>query len=291
MRWSRINYSFLTTLDFSNYNGPVSIQFSSSEVQLYYLMTSKGHILSLEDGFETLKGYNVIFVGEDHDSRLAHEAELALLTGLSERDTNLVLALEMFERDVQDALDFYLKGTIPEEKFLELTRPWPNYQEDYRPLVELAKGKGISVIAANVPRRAAAAVAMANKVSPKVVGPDSIYLPKALHLDSKQYYKNFVANMEMMPHAAPMKGMNVRGLFKAQVLKDAVMAASLEPFLNRHILFCCGHFHSDYHLGIPYQLQKNHPELRIAVIAFASSVENLLMKDRSRIADFIWIDE
>ncbi len=254
-------------------------------------MTQKGHILSLEEGFETLRGYDVIFVGEDHDLRLAHEAELTLLTGLSERDPNLVLALEMFERDVQDALDSYLKGTIPEERFLELTRPWPNYQEDYRPLVELAKTMGISVIAANVPRRAAAAVARVNKVTSKVVGPDSIYLPSTLHYESKEYYKRFVAEMETMPHSVPMKGMNVRGLFKAQVLKDAVMAASLEPFLNRRILFCCGHFHSDYHLGIPYQLQKNHPELKITVVAFAPSVENLPMKDRSRIADFIWIDE
>jgi uncharacterized iron-regulated protein len=258
---------------------------------MYYLMTHKGYILSLEDGFETLKDYDVIFIGEDHDSRLAHEAELTLLTGLSERDPNLVLALEMFERDIQDILDAYLRREISEEKFLEQSGPWPNYQEDYRPLVEFAKGKGIPVIAANVPRRAAAAVAMANRVSSKVVGADSIYLPATLHYESKEYYKRFVTDMETMPHSAPMKGMNVRGLFKAQVLKDAVMAASLEPFLNRHILFCCGHFHSDYHLGIPYQLQKNHPELKIAVVAFAPSVEDLPMKDRSRIADFIWIDE
>jgi uncharacterized iron-regulated protein len=254
-------------------------------------MTRKGYILSLEDGFETLKGYDVIFVGEDHDSRIAHEAELIILTELAGRDPNLVLALEMFERDVQDILDAYLKGEISEDRFLEQSRPWPNYQEDYRPLLELAKTKGIPVIAANVPRRVAAAVAMANKVSSKVVGTDSIYLPKALHYDSKEYYKHFVADMETMPHSTPMKGMNVRGLFKAQVLKDAVMAASLGSLLDRRILFCCGHFHSDYHLGIPYQLQKNHPELRVAVIAFAPSVENLPMKDRSRIADFIWIDE
>ena len=97
--------------------------------------------------------------------------------------------------------------------------------------------------------------------------------------------------MVEMPHHTPMKAMNVNGLFKAQVLKDAVMAASLESFLDRRILFCCGHFHSDYHLGIPYQLQKNHPELKTAVITFGSSVEDLLMKDRSRVADFIWIDE
>ena len=254
-------------------------------------MTNKGKILLLEEFFQTLMGYQIVFVGEVHDSREAHEAELTILTELSERDASLVLALEMFERDVQESLDAYLRGTMPEESFLELSRPWPNYQEDYRPLIEFARLKGIPVIAANVPRRAAAAVAIANKVSPKVVGRDSIYLPNTLHLTSKEYYKRFVASMEVMPHSTPMKGINVKGLYKAQVLKDAVMASSLEPFLNHRILFCCGHFHSDYHLGIPYQLQKNHPELKVTVITFASYVGDLPMKERSRIGDFIWLEE
>jgi uncharacterized iron-regulated protein len=60
--------------------------------------------------------------------------------------------------------------------------------------------------------------------------------------------------------------------------------------LDCRILFCCGHFHSDYHLGIPYQLRKNHPGLKIAVITFSSTVEELPMKDRSRVADFIWLE-
>ena len=88
-----------------------------------------------------------------------------------------------------------------------------------------------------------------------------------------------------------MKGKKVGGLYKAQVLKDAVMAGALELYLDRRVLFCCGHFHSDYHLGIPYQLRKNHPDLKIAVITMAAAVEDLLMKDRSRIGDFIWINE
>jgi uncharacterized iron-regulated protein len=255
-----------------------------------YLM-KKGSLYDMEDSFDILMDYSVIFIGEEHSSRISHDAELTILKGLAERDSSLVLALEMFERDVQETLDAYLKGTIPEDKFLELSRPWPNYLEDYRPLIEFAKKKGIPVIAANVPRRAAAAVAMANKVSPDVVGEDNIYLPKKLHLKSKEYYKHFVSSMEEMPHSTPMKDMNVDGLYKAQVLKDAVMAASIEPFLDRRILFCCGHFHSDYHLGIPYQLQKNHPELKIAVVTFASYVGDLPMKERSRIGDFIWVEE
>ena len=255
-----------------------------------YLM-KKGFLYDMEDSFDILMDYGVIFIGEEHESRVSHNAELTILKGLAGRDSKLVLALEMFERDVQDILDAYLRGTIPEDKFLEQARPWPNYLEDYRPLIEFAKKKGIPVIAANVPRRAAAAVAMANKVSPDVMGEDSIYLSKKLHLKSKEYYKHFISSLEEMPHSAPMKDMNVDGLYKAQILKDAVMAASIEPFLDRRTLFCCGHFHSDYHLGIPYQLQKNHPELKVAVVTFASYVGDLPMKERSRIGDFIWVEE
>ena len=255
-----------------------------------YLM-KKGFLYDLEDSFDTLMDYRIIFIGEEHESRVSHQAELTILKGLAERDSNLVLALEMIERDVQDVLDAYLIGEISEKKFLEQSRPWPNYLEDYRPLIEFAKKKGMAVIAANVPRRAAATVAMANDISPDVMGEDRIYFPKTLHLKSKEYYKRFVASVEEMPHFTPMKGMRLDGLYKAQVLKDAVMAASIEPFLDRRILFCCGHFHSDYHLGIPYQLQKNHPDLKVVVITFASYVGDLPMKERSRIGDFIWVEE
>jgi uncharacterized iron-regulated protein len=254
-----------------------------------YLM-KKGFLYDMEDSFDILMDYNVIFIGEEHGSRVSHRAELAILKGLAEHDSNLVLALEMFERDIQGVLDAYLNGKISEKKFLKKSRPWPNYPEDYRPLIEFAKRKGMPVIAANVPRRAAAAVAMANQVSPDVIGEDRKYLPKRLLLKSKEYYERFTSSLEEMPHFTPMKGMKVDGLYKAQVLKDSVMAASVEPFLDRRTLFCCGHFHSDYHLGIPYQLQKNHPKLKIAVIAMASSVEKLLMKDRSKVADFIWVE-
>lgn len=255
-----------------------------------YLM-KKGILYDMEDSFDFLMDYSVIFIGEEHESRASHQAELTILKGLAERDSNLILALEMFERDVQDVLDAYLKGKILEKKFLKQSRPWPNYLEDYRPLIEFAKKKGMPVIAANIPRRAAAAVAMADNVSPDVMGDDRIYLPKILHLKSKEYYKRFASSMEEMHHFNPMKGMNIDGLYKAQVLKDSVMAGSLEPFLDHRVLFCCGHFHSDYHLGIPYQLQKNHPKLKIAVIAMASSVVNLLMKDLKTVADFIWVEE
>ncbi|MDY0042586.1 MAG: ChaN family lipoprotein [Desulforhabdus sp.] len=258
---------------------------------MYYVMNKMGSILQLERFFEDLMHYGIVFVGEAHDSRESHEAELAILEGLSERDSELVLALEMFDRDVQDAVDDYLRGIISEEKFLELSHPWHNYQKDYRPLVELAKAQGMQVIAANVPRRVAAKVAKANTVSSEILGADSKYVPDIVHFDSAEYRHRFAGTMAGMASSAPMKSKNVDGLYKAQVVKDAVMAASLEPFLGRRILFCCGHFHCDYHLGIPYQLHMNHPELRIAVLTFASHLEHLPMTERSQVGDYIWIVE
>ena len=63
-------------------------------------MTHKGKILDLEDFSNVFMDYNVIFIGEEHESPIAHKAELTILAELVERDSSLVLALEMFERDV-----------------------------------------------------------------------------------------------------------------------------------------------------------------------------------------------
>ena len=75
---------------------------------------------------------DVIFVGEQHDDANTHRLELAILEGLMRRHVPLVIAMEMFERDVQPVLDQYLAGTITEEQFLKDARPWPRYPRSRR---------------------------------------------------------------------------------------------------------------------------------------------------------------
>src|SRR6516165_5219974 len=50
---------------------------------------------------------DVVFLGEQHDDPNTHRLELAVLEGLTHRRVPLVVALEMFERDAQPALDQY----------------------------------------------------------------------------------------------------------------------------------------------------------------------------------------
>src|SRR5512139_1331721 len=50
---------------------------------------------------------DVVLVGEQHDDRNTHRLEAAVLQGLMRRQVPLTVSLEMFERDVQTALDQY----------------------------------------------------------------------------------------------------------------------------------------------------------------------------------------
>jgi len=114
--------------------------------------------------FETmvarLATQDLVFLGEQHNDPRTHQLQAAVLEGIARRRSGpIVLALEMFERDVQGPLDNYLTGTLSEEQFLATSRPWPNYPTDYRPMVEFARSKQWPVIAGNIPRRYASQVA------------------------------------------------------------------------------------------------------------------------------------
>ena len=65
-----------------------------------------------------------------------HRLERAILEGVARRRGSVTLAPEMFERDAQPSLDDYLAGRMSEPEFLKVSRPWPNYATDYRPLVD-----------------------------------------------------------------------------------------------------------------------------------------------------------
>ena len=78
---------------------------------------------------------------------------LAGLDEMSQADGRaLVLSMEQFSRADQPVLDAYLAGRIGESALIRDGHAWPNYQSDYRPLVEFAKAQHLPVIAANAPK-------------------------------------------------------------------------------------------------------------------------------------------
>ena len=63
---------------------------------------------------EELSTYDVVFLGEQHESGLGHEMQLEITRRLARLREAVVISLEMFDRDVQGSVDDYLDGRISE---------------------------------------------------------------------------------------------------------------------------------------------------------------------------------
>ncbi len=135
---------------------PLHAQDSTDTMPRFRVYTADGEPAALYDVVMAMDSADVVFIGEQHNDPVAHEMQHSLLMQAFDmygEARPVALSLEMFETDVQEVLDEYLADFIAERHFLNAARPWNNYESDYRPLVEFAKEKSLSVIAANAPRR------------------------------------------------------------------------------------------------------------------------------------------
>lgn len=208
---------------------------------------------------------DVVFIGEQHDDPLAHQWELYIWKALGSPER--ALALEMFETDVQPLLDLYLQGDMDRAGFLADSRPWGNYSDDYEPLVAHALENGLRVFAANVPRPFAAAVARSGY--PALDGMEFFQL---LRVDSTNtgYRARFLETMSAMGEAMHGMAMDPLNLYRAQLLKDAVMASSIA---GQRCVFICGRFHSDYRSGIPDQLAPGTNYSTVSILRDGETVD------------------
>jgi len=215
--------------------------------------------VSVDSMMQALEGADVVFVGEKHDDPLAHRWELYIWQRLA--SDRRALALEMFETDVQELLDLYLEGVLEEDDLLSKGRPWGNYEADYAPMVRYARENGYRVIAANVPRRYASRVA---REGWSAIAGEPFFDELDVDSSSAGYRERFLATMDALGdqmHAMPMDPMD---MYRAQLLKDAVMARSIR---GSRCVFVCGAFHCDYRSGIPDQLPAETDYLTVRVMA------------------------
>jgi uncharacterized iron-regulated protein len=97
----------------------------------------------------------VVLLGESHDSHEHHRWQLQVLSALHARHPQIVIALEMFPRRVQPALDRWVAGEIDEADFLrasEWRQVWTFDPALYLPIFHFARMNRIPLVAVNVDR-------------------------------------------------------------------------------------------------------------------------------------------
>ncbi len=260
---------------------------------------------------------DIVLVGEQHDDPNTHRLERAILEGLARRRSSIVLALEMFERDVQPLLDEYLAGRISEETFLKASRPWPRYATDYRPLLEFARAHSYPVVAGNVPRRYASQVARAGLSAVESLPADErALIARDIKCPTDDYFKRFSETMKSHPAsqtgtAAPAstaisraneaeRRATVERLYLAQCIKDETMAESLARLFPAErrgndsqasplAIHFNGAFHSDFRLGTASRVQDRLPRAAIKTVTIVpvADLDNFDPDSHRKRADFV----
>jgi len=231
---------------------------------------------------------DVVFVGEQHDDVNTHRLELAVLEGLARRRGNVIVSLEMFERDARDPLGHFLMGHMSEDEFLKVSRPWPRYRTDYKPLVDFAIAKQWPVVAANVPRPIASEVSKAGLgVLDAKTGDDRALFAREVKCPTDDdYFKRFGEAMGEHPgddtKTVAEKRDTAEKFYFAQCLKDETMAESIAEAYSAAamsgprpvVVHFNGAFHSDFTLGTASRAVRRLPGKRVVVITMMP-VQNL----------------
>ncbi len=213
---------------------------------------------------------DVLFLGEQHDNDSGHQFQLDVIRELVDQGYAVAISTEQFERDAQGAVDDYLAGRIDEEHFRKVSRPWPNYEKHYRPIIEFAKEHNLPVLASNVPRRIATHVGEGKEIA--VV--DKSFVPRSSTAPPDAYWQNFAATMK--GHVGVDGADKLKQFYASQCLKDDGMAEAITDYLakNSHqpkiVVHLCGHFHSDFGLGTVARVLQRNPLARVTVVTMES---------------------
>ncbi|WP_445396987.1 ChaN family lipoprotein [Zobellella sp. An-6] len=245
--------------------GGCQVEARSPAVPLdYQLHGPEGRPRSLEQAAGQLAGADVIMVGELHGHQAIHRFQADLLARLLTQPRPLTLAMEQFSRDRQPVLDDYLAGRLGEDAFIEQANAWPGYRSHYRPLVELARRKGIEVLAANAPRHIVRCIGREGPAYlDRLPASHRAWVAERLTLTDDGYKARFMASRH---HGqAPTEFQ-----FAAQTSWDDTMAESIANYLQAHpgyrVMLTVGRFHIGDGQGTAQRLLQRMPGLKLALL-------------------------
>jgi uncharacterized iron-regulated protein len=249
---------------------------------------------------QKIQAANIIYLGETHDSAADHQAQLGIIQALHAGKPRMAIALEMFQKPYQSALDRYLNGTISEADLLEQAQYQNRWGFDwafYAPIVQFAKARQLSVLALNTPTEITRKVARSGLDS--LLTEDFKWIPPRAEIDlsSASYRKRILETYESF-HQGKDNSDGFERFFQAQVLWDETMAAAIAQYWLKHpdrqIVVLVGQGHLLFGEGIPSRVARRikaagRKDWKQVSVLLNPSEE--IKKDSSRVADFFWFSE
>lgn len=245
--------------------------------------------VSSQDALRSMSEADVLYLGERHDQLADHQAQLEIIQAMHQKNADVAIALEMFQRPFQGALDQYLAGKIDEAQLIEQTeynQRWGFPWELYAPIFRYAQQHQIPLVALNTPSEVSYKVAKSGLES--LEGDDLTYIPDVADIDtSNGAYRNSIVQA-FGSHDAHAK-FNFDNFFAAQVTWDETMADAIAQFKQSQpksqVIVLAGQGHVVYGYGIPDRVQRRlGPDLNQQIVL----LNPLQDTGDEAIADIFW---
>ncbi|MGP8309073.1 ChaN family lipoprotein [Vibrio sp. YIC-376] len=268
MRFSFLGFALASVLTGCVSSSPTISQSTSPEVTSFYdyrLYSPSGDPVSITTLTPELQQADVILIGEWHTHAGIHRFQTDMLKHLSTGKRPIALSMEQITRDKQDVLDAYLDGQIGEQYFIQQSNAWPNYESDYRPLIEFAKRSDMPVIAANAPKKIVRCIGRQgvdylNKLDSR----ERSFVAETINTGDSLYKEKFMSSMH---HGKPEQ---TEKQYAAQMTWDETMAESVVNYLAKHrgtlVVHIAGNFHTEGGLGTATSILSRNPNLKVIII-------------------------
>lgn len=255
-----------------------------------------GQTYTNQEILQQLVKAKVVYLGETHDSAEDHQAQLAIVREMQRQNRKIAIAMEMFQRPFQSAIDSYLAGKLTEDQLVEQTeydRRWRFPWESYAPILRFAKENQLPVLALNTPSEVTRKVASQGLES--LTAEEKKHIPpiSEIRTDNAEYRQLLLEVFQQHQKAAQGNSTAFERFLQAQVLWDETMAEKIAEFVKANpdyqVVVLAGKGHIIYGYGIPSRVERRLGvgNVKVRSVLFNSS-ENLPLSADRPIADFVW---
>lgn len=239
----------------------------------YAWFTNDGKEIDFDQVIKRSSKTDVLLFGELHNNSVCHWMQLELLMALHEKGEEMQFGAEMLEADDQSILNEYQTGLITAKLFEREARLWPNYNTDYKPLVDFSVENNIQIVATNVPRRYASVVAKKGQTALQSFTDESQEWMAPLPYPFSMSTPGYQEMLDMMGGHGSGHGSTSENMVQAQAIKDATMAHFILDNWKRGKLFyhIQGDFHSANWGGIAAYIKEYNAKRDVLVISTVES--------------------
>ncbi|MEG4166692.1 MULTISPECIES: ChaN family lipoprotein [unclassified Microcoleus] len=255
-----------------------------------------GQTYTNQEILQQLVKAKVVYLGETHDSAEDHQAQLKIIREMQRQNRKIAIAMEMFQRPFQSAIDNYLAGKLTEEQLVEQTeydRRWRFPWESYAPILRFAKENQLPVLALNTPSEVTRKVARQGLES--LTAEEKKHIPpiSEIRTDNAEYRQLLLEVYQQHQKAEQGNSTAFERFLQAQVLWDETMAEKIAEFVKANpdyqVVVLAGKGHIIYGYGIPSRVERRLGvgKVKMRSVLLNSSDNPVLSADKP-IADFVW---